>query len=68
MNSGECIPHQLRCGVSEQNTKKVLYGIGFLVSLLRGVSIIGLKPGGEKVLNSPGINAGLINKPMKNGL
>lgn len=39
LNSGERIPRQLRCGVSEQNTKKVLYGIGFLVSLLRGVSI-----------------------------
>jgi hypothetical protein len=68
MNSGERIPCRHRCGVSEQNTKKVLYGIGFHVNLLRGFSIIGLKPGGEKVLNSPGINAGLINKPLKNGL
>jgi len=39
LNSGEPIPRQLSCGVSEQNTKKVLDGIGFLVSLLQGVSI-----------------------------
>jgi hypothetical protein len=39
MNSGERIPCQHRCGVSEQNTKKVLYGIGFHVNLLRGFSI-----------------------------
>jgi len=40
LNPGERISRQFRCGVSEQNTKKVLYGIVFLVSLLRGVSII----------------------------
>ena len=39
MNSGERIPCQHRCGVSEQNAKKVLYGIGFLFNLLRGFSI-----------------------------
>ena len=32
LNSGERIPRQLCWGVSEQNTKKVLDGIGFLVS------------------------------------
>jgi myo-inositol-1(or 4)-monophosphatase len=32
LNSGERIPRQLCCGVSEQNTKKVLDGTGFLVS------------------------------------
>ena len=32
LNSGERIPRQLCCGVSEQNTKKVLDGIGFLAS------------------------------------
>ena len=32
MNSGERIPRRLCHGVSEQNTKKVLDGIGFLAS------------------------------------
>ena len=32
MNSGERIPRRLCLGVSEQNTKKVLNGIGFLDS------------------------------------
>jgi hypothetical protein len=45
MNSGERIPSRLkRDGVSEQNTKKVLDGMGFLVSLLRGDSIADLQP------------------------
>jgi hypothetical protein len=40
LNSGERIPSRLRRnGVSEQDTKKVLDGIGLLVSLMRGVSI-----------------------------
>ena len=32
LNSGERIPRKLCHGVSEQNTKKVLDGIGFLAS------------------------------------
>ena len=32
LNSGERIPRRLCHGVSEQNTKKVLDGIGFLAS------------------------------------
>lgn len=43
MNSGECIPYRhRRDGVSEQVTKKVLDGIGFLVGQPRGISIVGV--------------------------
>jgi len=36
LNSGERILSQLCCGISEQNTKKVLDGIGFLVRFAAG--------------------------------
>ena len=40
LNSGERIPRPLCGGVSEQDTKKVLDGIGFPAALRRGVSIL----------------------------
>jgi len=39
LNSGERHSRWLRLGVSEQDTKEVLDGIGFLVGSARGVSM-----------------------------
>ncbi len=53
LNSGECtrlndtvgqVPRQLCCGISEQDTKKDLDGIGFLVSFAaRSFNLLTLK-------------------------